>query len=76
MACAICKVKAPRDHKYFLYKEEDQDLTWRSPNSESRNEVDYMLVKKNIAQNVDVTRRVKVGSDHRLVRGKMKIPKN
>ncbi|XP_066988287.1 uncharacterized protein [Macrobrachium rosenbergii] len=48
--------------------------TWRSPNHETRNEINYIHVDKhNIVKNVDALNQVNVGSDHRLVRCKIQI---
>ena len=47
-----------------------RNCTWRSPNGLVTNEIDYILTnKKSIVKNVEVTQRVNVGSDHRLVSG-------
>ena len=35
--------------------------------------IDYILTNKNIAQNVDVSQRVNIGSDHRMVRSTIKL---
>ena len=58
----------------FFQKNKNKRWTWRSPNHETRNEIDYILVDKhNIVKNVDVLNQVNVGSDHRMVRCKIQI---
>ena len=58
----------------FFQKSVNKRWTWRSPNHETRNEIDYILVDKhNIVKNVDVLNRVNIGSDHRMVRCKIQI---
>ena len=54
-------------------KRKSRKWTWRSPNGETKNEIDYILANKNIVQNVDVIQRVNIGSDHRMVRSTIKM---
>ena len=54
-------------------KRKSRKWTWRSPNGETKNEIDYILANKNIVQNVDVVQRVNIGSDHRMVRSTIKM---
>ncbi|MEE4247402.1 MAG: reverse transcriptase domain-containing protein [Kangiellaceae bacterium] len=60
------------DNTHFK-KKKSRKWTWRSPNGETKNEIDYILSNKNIVLNVDVIQRVNVGSDHRMVRGKIRL---
>ena len=58
----------------FFQKSENKRWTWRSPNHEIRNEIDYILTnKQSIVKNVDVLNQVNIGSDHRMVRCKIQI---
>jgi hypothetical protein len=56
----------------FFKKSPKLKWTWRSPNGETKNEIDYFLCKnKNIFQDVTTLSRFNTGSDHRLVRAKL-----
>ena len=58
----------------FFKKKEKKRWTWRSPNYEIFNEIDYVLAdKQNIVNNVEVLNHVNVDSDHRMVRSKIRI---
>jgi exonuclease III len=57
----------------FYKKRKKKKWTWRSPNGTTKNEIDYILANKNIIQDVDVIQRVNIGSDHRMVRSKVKM---
>ena len=55
-------------------KRKSKKWTWRGPNGLVKNEIDYILTnKKSTVKDVDVIQRVNIGSDHRLVRGTIKI---
>lgn len=54
-------------------KQKSRKRTWKSPNGSTKNKIDHMLTNKNIIQNVDAFERLDVGSDHRLVRGTIKL---
>ena len=48
--------------------------TWMSPNKQVKNEIDYVLANRKCdVQNTEVIRRINIGSDHRMVRTKVKI---
>ncbi|XP_046856000.1 craniofacial development protein 2-like [Xenia sp. Carnegie-2017] len=48
--------------------------TWRSPNGEVKNEIDYILVnKKEIMLNIEVINTVNIGSDHRMIRSTVRM---
>jgi hypothetical protein len=48
--------------------------TWRSPDGKTKNEIDFILTDKpTIFQDVKVVNKVNVGSDHRMLLGKIKI---
>ena len=58
----------------FFQKSKNKRWTWRSPNHETKNEIDFILIDRhNIVKNVDVLNQVNVGSDHRMVRCKIQI---
>eukprot|EP00794_Sanderia_malayensis_P002426 gene2426-2793_t len=56
-----------------VQKRKIRKWTWRSPNGETRNEINYILANKNMIQNVNVIKRVNIGSDHRMVRSRIKM---
>lgn len=56
----------------YFKKKKSKKWIW-SPNGETKNEIDYILSSKNIMLNIDVIQRVNVGSDHRLVRGTIRL---
>lgn len=66
-------------NKYFamntFYKKKPQrKWTWLSPNGKTRNEIDYIMCnKKDIVEDVTVINSVSLGSDHRMVRAKLRI---
>ena len=44
--------------------------TWRSPDGQPRNEIDYIMTDKpSMVTDVTVTNRINIGSDHRMVMG-------
>ncbi|MFH4985135.1 hypothetical protein AB6A40_011844, partial [Gnathostoma spinigerum] len=48
--------------------------TWITPNARKRNEIDYILVdKRRILKDVAAVPSFNIGSDHRLLRAKLKI---
>ena len=58
----------------YFKKKNSRKWTWRSPNGSVKNEIDYMLTnKKSIMLNTDVTQRISIGSDHRLVGSTIKL---
>ena len=58
----------------FFKKKPNKRWTWHSPNFENFNEIDYVLTdKSSIVRNIEVLNQVKVDSDHRMVRCKVKI---
>ncbi|XP_037784641.1 craniofacial development protein 2-like [Penaeus monodon] len=51
----------------FYKKKQNRRWTWRSPDFETFNEIDYVLVdKSNIVKNTEVLNRVGIDSDHRM----------
>ena len=58
----------------YYKKKKNRRWTWRSPNFETFNEIDYVLVdKNNIVKNFEVLNKVNVDSDHRMIRCKVLI---
>uniref|UniRef100_A0A3P9KP93 Endonuclease/exonuclease/phosphatase domain-containing protein n=1 Tax=Oryzias latipes TaxID=8090 RepID=A0A3P9KP93_ORYLA len=69
----FAKSKGLKIGNTFYRKRKIRKWTWISPNGETRNEIDYILANKNMIQNVNVIKRVNIGSDHRMVRSKIKM---
>lgn len=60
--------------KTFHENKPSMNWTWVSPNTQTKNEIDYLLTnKKHIFQDVDVLIQFSTGSDHRIVRRKIRI---
>lgn len=58
----------------FFKKGPHRKWTWMSPDGNTKNEIDYITTdKKNIIKDVTVLNNFSVGSDHRIVRAKVKI---
>ena len=58
----------------YFKKKKNRRWTWRSPNFETFNEIDYVLIdKNNIVKNFEVLNKVNVDSDHRMIRCKVQI---
>ena len=58
----------------YYIKKKNRRFTWCSPNFETINEIDYVLVdKNNIVKNFEVLNKVNVDSDHRMIRCKVQI---
>lgn len=58
----------------FFKKSTKRRWTWRSPNSITKNEIDYVLTnKKLIVKDLSALNRFDTGSDHRLIRAKIEI---
>ena len=58
----------------YYKKKKNRRWTWRSPNFETFNEIDYVLVdKNNIVKNFEVLNKVNVDSEHRMIRCKVQI---
>ena len=48
--------------------------TWRSPNEETKNEIDFIITDNfNIVKDVTVINKVNIGSDHRMVASRIKF---
>ena len=57
----------------FFRKRSNRKWTWKSPNGETRNEIDFILsADPSIVQDVEVLGKVKC-SDHRLVRSRISL---
>ncbi|CAG9840644.1 unnamed protein product [Diabrotica balteata] len=58
----------------FFNKKPQRKWTWIIPNGNTKNEIDYILTtEKTIIKDVTVLNRFSTGSDHRLVRAKLRI---
>ncbi|MBF2463458.1 endonuclease/exonuclease/phosphatase family protein [Listeria welshimeri] len=58
----------------FFKKKPQRRWTWQSPDTVTRNEIDFIMAdKKYIFRDVSVINRFNTGSDHRLVRGTLNI---
>ena len=58
----------------WFRKKPSRRWTWISPNSKTKNEIDFVLVsKKRILRNVEVVPLFNTGSDHRLLRANIHI---
>ena len=58
----------------YFKKQPSRRWTWRSPNLNTKNEIDYILTNRSdVIRDVRVTNRVNVGSDHRMVLCKVKF---
>ena len=48
--------------------------TWESPDGQTRNQIDFIMVSdRTIVKNCEVITKVDIGSDHRMLRGTIKI---
>ncbi|KAJ0181232.1 hypothetical protein K1T71_003317 [Dendrolimus kikuchii] len=58
----------------FYKKKPQRRWTWQSPDTVTRNEIDFIMAdKKHIFRDVSVVNRFNTGSGHRLVRGTLNI---
>ena len=58
----------------FFQKSLHKKWTWQGPNCAVRNEIDYIMAKRSdTVKDVSVFTKANVGSDHRLIVGKVKI---
>ena len=60
----------------FFQKPASRYWTWESPGGAYHNQIDFILAdEKSTIYNTEVITHVDIGSDHRMVRGKVKINK-
>ena len=60
----------------FFEKNKNRYWTWESPNGEHKNQIDFILCsEKTTIEDCEVITKVDVGSDHRMVKAKIKINK-
>jgi len=58
-------------------KGKERYWTWESPDGKTRNMIDYIMTSnRKILSNCEVISKVDIGSDHRMVRGKIKLSKD
>lgn len=56
----------------FFKKKQSRKWTWRSPDGNTKNEIDFIITdKKEIVHDVTALNKCSVGSDHRLVRARV-----
>nr|XP_032511484.1 uncharacterized protein LOC116765942 [Danaus plexippus plexippus] len=67
-------VKLGKISVYELKKPPQRKWTWMSPDSSTRNEIDFIMTdKRRIFYKISVIHRVKTGNDHRIVLGTLNI---
>ena len=60
----------------FFKKNKNRYWTWESPNGEYKNQIDYIMCsEKSTVEDCEVIPKVDIGSDHRMVRAKLRIDK-
>ncbi|GFR82568.1 endonuclease-reverse transcriptase [Elysia marginata] len=60
----------------FYQKPKSRYWTWESPGQQYRNQIDFILsTDKSLFKNTEVITSIDVGSDHRMVRGKIMLNK-
>ncbi|CAK1589396.1 unnamed protein product [Parnassius mnemosyne] len=58
----------------FFQKRPHRKWTWSSPDGSTKNEIDFiMTTRRQLFSDVSVIKRVKTGSDHRMVRGLLNL---
>ena len=58
-------------------KKAGRKWTWRSPDGNTKNEIDYIMTDKpSMVTDVTVLNRVNIGSDHRMVMGSITLNKH
>ena len=69
-------IKEFQDHEHTISEEssEEMDMSWRSPDGNTKNEIDYIMTDKlSLVTDVTVLNRVNIGSDHRMVMGSITL---
>ena len=67
-------IKEFKDHEHTISEESRERWTWRSPDGNTKNEVDYIMTDKpSMITDVTVLNRVNIGSDHRMVMGSITL---
>ena len=58
----------------FFEKREKRYWTWESPSKEVKNQIDFILTsQRGILRNCEIISHVDIGSDHRMLRGKIML---
>ena len=67
-------IKEFQDHEHTISEETGRRWTWRSPDGNTKNEIDYIMTDKpSMVTDVTVINRVNIGSDHRMVMGSITL---
>ena len=69
-------IKEFQDHEHTISEESREEMrwTWRSPDGNTKNEIDYIMTDKpSMVTGVTVINRVNIGSDHRMVMGSITL---
>ena len=77
-----CFIEFAMEHKLIIantlfQKPRNRYWTWESPNKETRNQTDFILLssQREIVTHCEVITKADLGSDHRLVRMTLRIKK-
>lgn len=61
-------------NSFFFEKKPKRKWTWISPDGKTKNEIDFIISnRKDIVHDVTVLNKVSIGSDHRMIRAKLKL---
>ena len=67
-------IKSFQDHVHTISEEAGRRWTWRSPDGNTKNEIDYIMTDKpSMVTDVTVINRVNIGSEHRMVMGSITL---
>ena len=73
-SCRMGTIKEFQDHEQTISEESRRRWTWRSPDGNTKNEIDYIMTDKpSMVTDVTVINRVNIGSDHRMVMGSITL---
>ena len=67
-SCRMGNIKNVKIMNTQFQKKAGRRWTWRSPDGNTKNEIDYIMIdKSSMVTDVTVINRVNIGSDHRMV---------
>ncbi len=67
-------IKVFQDHEHTISEETGRRWTWRIPDGNTKNEIDYIMTDKpSMVTDVTVINRVNIGIDHRMVTGSITL---